>query len=254
MKIDITKKYQTRNGKPVENLTYQPHDVYPFAGVVNGDRLFWTEQGYYWSANNLNDLDLVPVRAQLDLTKKYRTKDGREVRDLTHRQRDDTYYNIVGYIAGSQTPRYWTVDGYYWGKDSPSQMDLIEIPAQPEAPLFDPTKPVQTRDGKPARIISTDAKADNYPIVALIADSQGREEAHHFQADGRACRHDQSPLDLLNIPPKKQTLTRWINIYPGGDTGKLYHTKAAADLKQSGHRNRVACKQLTIEYTEGEGL
>jgi len=38
---------------------------------------------------------------------------------------------------------------------------------------FDPSKPVQTRDGLPARIICTDAKCD-FPIIGLITIMNGK--------------------------------------------------------------------------------
>ena len=39
---------------------------------------------------------------------------------------------------------------------------------------FDPTKPVQTRDGREARIICTDVeRKGDWPIVALIKTSDG---------------------------------------------------------------------------------
>jgi len=39
---------------------------------------------------------------------------------------------------------------------------------------FDPTKPVQTRDGRKARILYTDIKS-GYPIVALTTEPGGVE-------------------------------------------------------------------------------
>lgn len=65
--------------------------------------------------------------------------------------------------------------------------------------MFDPKKPVQTRDGNAARIICTNAKDKDYPIVALIANSAGDERVHTYTRQGhfRAGKH--SPLDLVNI-------------------------------------------------------
>ena len=41
---------------------------------------------------------------------------------------------------------------------------------------FDPLKPVQTRDGRKARIICTDRKMDGFPILALIPSHSGHME------------------------------------------------------------------------------
>lgn len=74
---------------------------------------------------------------------------------------------------------------------------------------FDPTKPVQTKDGRPARIICTDMKRSAYPIVALV--NEGKEERiSSFRVDGGSGIFRDS--DLVNIPEEK---TGWINIYKG---------------------------------------
>jgi hypothetical protein len=69
---------------------------------------------------------------------------------------------------------------------------------------FDPTKPVQTRDGRKARIICTDRKSiGGYPIVALIHESQSRDFETHgvYTLDGKNYPADDrlNPLDLINI-------------------------------------------------------
>lgn len=68
---------------------------------------------------------------------------------------------------------------------------------------FDPTKPVQTRDGRKARIICTDVRDDYYPIMALVQGCTG-EYAMSYTGDGS--HHHRShvgdlPDDLINIPP-----------------------------------------------------
>ena len=69
--------------------------------------------------------------------------------------------------------------------------------------MFDPNKPVQTRDGRKARIICTDANKDSgnhYPIVALVTRHSRLEYAERFRADGKC---DDAlfnrPMDLINI-------------------------------------------------------
>ena len=73
--------------------------------------------------------------------------------------------------------------------------------------MFDPTKPVQTRGGYPARIICTDRKND-WPIIALVTDQNGREAMYSYNSDGTT---GSFKLDLIN-----KTQTGWINIYPDG--------------------------------------
>ena len=42
-------------------------------------------------------------------------------------------------------------------------------------PKFDPSRPVQTRDGRKARIVCVDMKRDHYPILALVENPNGLE-------------------------------------------------------------------------------
>ncbi len=70
---------------------------------------------------------------------------------------------------------------------------------------FDPTKPVQTRDGRKARIICVDA-AGKRPIAALITCiDTGEEDPEVFFSDGRYCGHDdgESRIDLINVPEEE---------------------------------------------------
>lgn len=64
---------------------------------------------------------------------------------------------------------------------------------------FDPTKPVQTKDGKPARIICTDRLDSSIPIVALINFNRA-EGLMCYRSDGTVLGDSQSNLNLVNIP------------------------------------------------------
>lgn len=65
---------------------------------------------------------------------------------------------------------------------------------------FDPTKPVQTRDGRPARIICTDRKGE-FPIVALL--DYDEVDARAFAANGTVWGDGPDHKnDLINIPTK----------------------------------------------------
>lgn len=66
---------------------------------------------------------------------------------------------------------------------------------------FDPTKPVRTRDGRPARIICTNRKHSE-PIVALLQDTDGREFPNTFTKDGLEYEGMEHSDDLVNIPEK----------------------------------------------------
>lgn len=112
---------------------------------------------------------------------------------------------------------------------------------------FDPTLPVQTRDGKKARIICTD-RANSRPIVALVTSSDGKEYPQSYFPSGLAHDypgHSESPSDLVNVPVKHK---RWVNIYYYG--GWTHHSRQEADECAIG--SRLAC--IEIEFTEGQGL
>ena len=114
--------------------------------------------------------------------------------------------------------------------------------------MFDPTKPVQRRDGAKARIICTDRDYNIYTIVALIGDSQEPEE---FTAKGNYSYRDEmhdfkNDYDLINIPEKH---VRYINIYDYDGTIFYSHkSKEEADNKQE--RGRLAC--IRVDFKEGQ--
>ena len=64
---------------------------------------------------------------------------------------------------------------------------------------------VETRDGKPARIVCTDAYSkDNYPIVALVNDGE-REFANSYNPAGRCCIHNyDDDLDLFIVTDEEE--------------------------------------------------
>ena len=79
--------------------------------------------------------------------------------------------------------------------------------------LANPTRKVVTREGKPARIICTDAKFEKYPLVALITKKDGQEFIAIFDTLGKYhCKH-YSYLDLFFAPEKHEG---WTNVYEEG--------------------------------------
>lgn len=84
--------------------------------------------------------------------------------------------------------------------------------------LKNPNKKVVTRDGRSVRIICTDRKSEEQPIVALISslndDSEYSEYVGTYRKDGRwstyGCANE---LDLIFAPEKHEG---WVNIYKAG--------------------------------------
>lgn len=71
-------------------------------------------------------------------------------------------------------------------------------------------KPVCTRDGRKARIISCNSKGSPYPIIALVGDSKGNEEAFGYTLRGEFFKCQNDELDLMMVGDKSEG---WINIY-----------------------------------------
>lgn len=84
-------------------------------------------------------------------------------------------------------------------------------------PIFDPTKPVQQRNGRAARIIVTDLDNPAYPIVALTEQEDGRWWPETFTSEGHIYS---DPLigadDLINVP-EQHTFFTPIRVTAGGN-------------------------------------
>jgi len=100
---------------------------------------------------------------------------------------------------------------------------------------FDPSKPVQTRDGRKARILCTD-KVGHHPIVALVMSSYSSEE-NTFYYDEEGCISEvPNPLDLVNIPERR---VEFRVLYPGGRNpylGQLKFLSVQAAVNSLGRR------------------
>jgi hypothetical protein len=71
---------------------------------------------------------------------------------------------------------------------------------------FDPTKPVQTRDGRPARILATDIDDKFGKIAAAFRSKDGSKEfVDVFDKDGRAMPGGtETAHDLVNVPKRTE--------------------------------------------------
>jgi len=108
---------------------------------------------------------------------------------------------------------------------------------------FDPKKPVQTRDGYPARILATDVQ-DSHPIVAAVTRDDGKEIIRSYCSDGHYLSTvGTSVCDLVNIPER---CVRWVNLYRGA----LYPSKEEARFS----RGSGCIAAVEVTFIEGEGL
>lgn len=76
-------------------------------------------------------------------------------------------------------------------------------------------KPVCTRDGRKARIISCSLRNKNFPIAAIVEDEE--ENVYQFEANGVCDEYDEN-LDLMMLLEKKEG---WVNVYRDCDGANI---------------------------------
>lgn len=82
---------------------------------------------------------------------------------------------------------------------------------------LDLTKPVQTHDGRKARIICTDVKgASNEQSILALVEQWGTAEAVFWYRKDGTTKYSGSNSFLTNVPEK---IERWINVYRHRRTG-----------------------------------
>ena len=90
-------------------------------------------------------------------------------------------------------------------------LNKILKPFKLEEYLANPSRKVVTRDGRSAKIICTDRKNLNYPIVALVENklTEG-ESVVCYTKEGKLFNNVLTDADLVFAPEKKEG---WINLY-----------------------------------------
>lgn len=109
---------------------------------------------------------------------------------------------------------------------------------------FDPTKPVQTRDGRKARILTTERNLVAN-IVVLLDDG----ELYAVNSRGYYGSHteEEHPMDLVNIPAKRKV---WVNVHSYRSLTSVagpYDTREEADKAAARYDTRVACVEIEWE-------
>ena len=102
--------------------------------------------------------------------------------------------------------------------------------------LANPSRKVVTRNGRNVRIVCTDMKYKDYPILALeeIPDDNS-EYVYAFTKDGNYLIDDLSIHDLFFAPEKHEG---WVNLYKWANKdcayyiGSMYNSKAEAENKR----------------------
>lgn len=122
--------------------------------------------------------------------------------------------------------------------------------------MTDLTQPVQTRDGRKARIVSTALSNDSYPVGAVIIDEDGSETFETFTAGGRYAAtsfNDPRPQDLVNIPVERTVFAGLFGA-PGHGGVKLGLWRSAPPTKHSHSSHGALTGILKLTYRDGEAF
>ena len=118
--------------------------------------------------------------------------------------------------------------------------------------LRDPNKKVVTRDGRNVRIICTDRRGGDHPILALCTVSNESENLYSYLPNGRMYLNADADtcMDLFFAPEKHEG---WVNLYDlpeGPYFGRVYSSKEVAEAmsKKCGLHPYIAT--IKIEWEE----
>ena len=117
--------------------------------------------------------------------------------------------------------------------------------------LANPSRKVVTRNGRNVRIVCTDKRDLNFPIVALIETIPGGEEVtHSYTKDGK---HYIACSDILDLFFASENHEGWINVYRYSDGGHAY-AGAVYDSKEDAEKRKVIDENyvttIKIEWEE----
>lgn len=114
-------------------------------------------------------------------------------------------------------------------------------------------KPVCTRDGRKVKILTYDRKGSCYPIVALVEDSKGNEDAYGYTLRGEYIEGQEDKSDLMMVGEKKEG---WVNIYKCDlstynaialTSNYIYNTKEAAEAGTNTDERYIATIKIEWE-------
>ena len=118
--------------------------------------------------------------------------------------------------------------------------------------LANPSRKVVTRNGRNIRIVCTDKRDLNFPIIALIETMPGGEEVtHSYTKDGKYYTACSDILDLFFAPEKHEG---WVNIYKsnygGYELSQVYQRKEDAETEKYINDSDVYVTTTKIEWEE----
>lgn len=115
---------------------------------------------------------------------------------------------------------------------------------------LDLSRPLQLSDGRPARLLCSDAKGE-YPIVVLVSEPGGVDSLFRSSIAG-VLKYIEN-VSLINALVEHE-YWRYFNVYDNGRiSGVPYMTRVDADIDApfNGTAIRVACVRVQIRAVEG---
>lgn len=115
--------------------------------------------------------------------------------------------------------------------------------------LANPSRKIVTRDGRKVRIICTDKRGADFPIVALV-ECENKEETCYYAKNGCWDFDTESANDLFFAPEKHEG---WINLYRSEGlesvyTANVYDSKDEAECAAQGEEDYLTT--VKIEWEE----
>lgn len=120
--------------------------------------------------------------------------------------------------------------------------------------LKNPSRKVVTGDGRNARIVCTDVKDDDYPILALVEqpEDSDHEDVYSYTKDGHYFTSDflLTEHNLFFAPEKHEG---WLNIFKGNnfyhaENEIVYNSKKEAEIQGKNYMSYIAT--VKIEWEE----
>ena len=118
--------------------------------------------------------------------------------------------------------------------------------------LKNPSKKLVTRSGYNARIICTDRKDADYPIIALVSrESIEKESTLYYTKEGRFYVNGLSESDLFFVTERREG---WVNVFKGADgntyVGDSFIFKSEEDAEKEGMTDKTYIGTTKIEWEE----
>ena len=118
--------------------------------------------------------------------------------------------------------------------------------------LKNPSKKMVTRSGYNARIICTDRKDADYPIIALVSrESIEKESTLYYTKEGRFYVNGLSESDLFFVTERREG---WVNVFKGADgntyVGDSFIFKSEEDAEKEGKTDKSYIGTTKTEWEE----